>query len=80
LILGLLKYVTKESDLVANREWFLEYTRQLHKMRAVATGGVLKEYLKEPEDLIGESNESTEDVAALYVGWRRQKKRCRTVD
>jgi hypothetical protein len=36
------KHVTKESDLVASREWFLEYTRQLHKMRMIATGGVLK--------------------------------------
>jgi plasmid rolling circle replication initiator protein Rep len=83
LVPELLKYVTKESDLVASREWFLEYTRQLHKMRMIATGGVLKQYLKEleqePEDLIGESNESTEDVAALYFNWRRQEKRYRMI-
>jgi hypothetical protein len=34
----LLKYCTKESDMVADREWFLELTSQLHKMRAIATG------------------------------------------
>jgi hypothetical protein len=79
LVPELLKYVTKESDLVADRQWFLEYTRQLHKMRAIATGGVLKQYLKEleqePEDLIGESEDASEDVAALYFEWRRREKR-----
>lgn len=84
LIPELLKYVTKESDLVASRDWFLEYTRQLHKMRMIATGGVLKQYLKEleqdPEDLIGQDGEVTEDVAALYFNWRRQEKRYRMVD
>lgn len=84
LVPELLKYVTKESDLVASREWFLEYTRQLHKMRAIATGGVLKEYLKEleqePEDLIGEGDEETVDDASVYFNWRRQEKRYRMVD
>lgn len=85
LVPELLKYCTKESDLVADREWFLELTRQMHKMRAVATGGVLKEYLKEledePEDLIGESEspEAQED-SSLYFGWKRQEKRYRMVD
>lgn len=83
LVPELLKYVIKESDLVASREWFLEYTRQLHKMRMIATGGVLKQYLKEleqdPEDLIGQDSEVAEDVAALYFNWRRQEKRYRMV-
>ena len=82
LIPELLKYCTKESDMTADREWFLELTRQMHKMRCVATGGVLKEYLKEleaePEDLIGESDKPEgEDEAKLYFGWRRQEKRYR---
>lgn len=84
LVPELLKYVTKESDLVADRQWFLELTRQMHKMRAIATGGVLKEYLKEleqePEDLIGESDspEAQED-SSLYFGWKRSDKRYRMV-
>ncbi|HEY9881901.1 MAG TPA: protein rep, partial [Leptolyngbyaceae cyanobacterium] len=47
LVPELLKYCTKESDLVADREWFLELTRQMHKLKCITTGGVLKEYLKE---------------------------------
>ena len=72
-------------ELVADREWFLELTRQMHKMKCITTGGVLKEYLKEleaePEDLIGESDlPEGEDEAKLYFGWRRSEKRYRMVN
>jgi len=83
LVPELLKYCTKESDLVADREWFLELTRQLHKMKAVATGGVLKSYLQEleqePEDLIGKDEEAelTEDEISLFFGWRRKERKYR---
>ncbi len=85
LVPELLKYCTKESDLVADREWFLELTRQMHKMRCIATGGVLKECLKEleddPEDLIGSDGEDRLlSEASLYFGWKRSEKRYRMVD
>lgn len=85
LIPELLKYCTKESDLAADREWFLELTRQMHKMRAIATGGVLKEYLREleeePEDLIGKEDEAESiDEVSVYFGWKRAEKRYRMVD
>lgn len=85
LLPELLKYCTKESDLVADREWFLELTRQMQKMRAIATGGVLKEYLKEledePEDLIGKDDEvEPTNEASLYFGWKRLEKKYRLVD
>jgi plasmid rolling circle replication initiator protein Rep len=80
LVPELLKYCTKESDLVADREWFLELTRQMQKMKCVTTGGVLKEYLKEleeePEDLIGEGDElEPSEDQSLYFGWQRQDKK-----
>jgi plasmid rolling circle replication initiator protein Rep len=86
LIPELLKYCLKESDLVADRDWLIELTRQMHKMRAVATGGVLKEYLKEleeePEDLIGKDEEEAAaiDEAAVYFGWKRRESKYRMVD
>jgi plasmid rolling circle replication initiator protein Rep len=85
LIPELLKYCTKESDLVEDREWFLELTRQMHKMKCVTTGGVLKEYLKElelePEDLIGESDTPEgQDEASLCFGWKRREQRYRAID
>ena len=86
LVPELLKYCVKESDLVNDREWFLELTRQLHKTRAISTGGVLKSYLKEleqePEDLIGKDEEAEilEDELKLMFGWKRQEKKYRIVD
>lgn len=82
LVPELLKYCTKESDMVADREWFLELNRQMQKMRSIATGGVLKDYLKEledePEDLIGNDDESeVMDQALLYFGWKRSEKKYR---
>lgn len=84
LVPELLKYCTKESDLVADREWFLELTRQMHKMRCIGTGGVLKKYLKEleeePDDLIGETESGGVDEAKLYFGWKRKDKKYRLVN
>jgi Replication protein len=86
LVPELLKYCVKESDLVADREWFLELTRQMHKMRAIATGGILKEYLKEleeePEDLIGKDEEvaQLDEEMSLFFGWKRQEKQYRLVN
>lgn len=84
LVPELLKYCVKESDLVFDRDWFLELTAQLHKMKAIAVGGVLKDYLRaledEPEDLIGQGNEDEVDEGHLYFGWKKREKKYRLVD
>ncbi|HCF28431.1 MAG TPA: replication protein [Cyanobacteria bacterium UBA11049] len=86
LIPELLKYCTKESDLTADREWFLELTRQMHKSRTIAAGGVLKDYLqdleREPEDLIGkdQNQEDQVDEGHLYFGWRRKIKKYKLIE
>jgi plasmid rolling circle replication initiator protein Rep len=83
LVPELLKYCTKESDLTADREWFLELTRQMHKTRTIATGGVLKDYLKEleqePENLIGEDNQAEVVEGELCFGWKRKEKKYKLV-
>jgi plasmid rolling circle replication initiator protein Rep len=86
LVPELLKYCVKESDLVCDREWFLELTRQMHKMKCVVTGGVLKQYLREleqePEDLIGDDGEGEGEVdeGHLYFGWKQKLKKYKLVD
>ena len=89
LVPELLKYCTKESDMTVDREWLLELTRQMHKLRAIATGGVLKEYLKaledEPEDLIhvdgqDEAIAAEEDETHLYFGWKPREKKYRLIN
>lgn len=70
-ILETLKYGVKPDDLVANAEWLYGVTNQLHKMRAVAVGGILRDYLREdePEDLIHDDEEipETEENPMVYL-------------
>lgn len=67
LVPELLKYCIKPSSIVFDKDFLLEFTRQMHKVRSVSTGGVLKEYLREleqePEDLVnvGEQGEGEEE-------------------
>ena len=85
LVPEILKYCVKESDLVKDRVWFLELTNQMHKMKCVTTGGILKQYLKaledEPEDLIGKDDEGDQelDEAHLYFGWKYKEKKYRMI-
>lgn len=86
LLAEVIKYSVKESDITADREWFLELTRQLHRTKAIAVGGVLREYLREleeePRDLIGKDDEGEEllDEGHLYFGWKRREKKYRLVE
>jgi plasmid rolling circle replication initiator protein Rep len=78
-----LKYTVKESDLVSDRAWLIELTRQLHKLRATTVSGVLKNYLSESEpeneDLIhAEENsigEISPDDVRLLFGWKEKLQR-----
>ena len=85
LVPELLKYCTKESDLIKDRDWLIEYTRQMHKNRAIGIGGILKTYMREleeePDDLIGEGdNPDAVDEGHLYFGWRMTEQKYRMVE
>lgn len=84
LVPELLKYVTKPSSILFDRDWFLEFTKQMHKLRCISIGGVLKGYLKaleeEPDDLIGQGEDVDEvDEGHLYFGWKRKVKKYKLV-
>lgn len=76
------KYSIKGQDLVADASWLLELTHQLHKTRAIALGGVLRNYLSEEEpdqeDLIhadDEPGEISPDDPRWWFSWREMVKR-----
>lgn len=75
-----LKYAVKPSDMLAE-EWFLELTRQTHKLRFIATGGVLKDVLKveqESDDDLAMTEgqaEQPDDGARLAFSWRDGERR-----
>lgn len=82
-----LKYAVKPSDMLGDKsfkaqQWFLEYTRQVHKMRFVASGGVLKNALKcddkvTDQDMITAGNEemeSAQDKRLLHFSYYSSKR------
>lgn len=80
-----LKYSVKESDLISDPQWLNSITQQLHKTRAIALGGLFKQYLSEnePEDLINveleENIEVLEEEGKFLFGWREKVKRYQQV-
>lgn len=78
----------KHKDLVSgnqvnqsNAEWLHELTRQMHNVRSLSVGGVLRKFLSEadPEDLIHPEGEAEEEVLDsdlhMFFGWREQVKK-----
>lgn len=90
------KYSVKPAECLANdkgrklsnQEWLAGLTSQLFKTRAIATGGILKKYLKElenePEDLIHADEDGLvpvdEESPRIAFGWRENSKRYVMVD
>ena len=44
-----LKYSVKPGDLIDDSEWLIGLTQQMHKLRAINVGGILKPYLSDLE-------------------------------
>jgi plasmid rolling circle replication initiator protein Rep len=71
-----LKYSTKPQDMIKNPEWFLTMSAQVHNLRFMATGGVLKDILREDEEteqdliLAEDVSEQPDDGARLAFSYR----------
>ncbi|CAM4515525.1 protein rep [Escherichia coli] len=79
-----LKYSVKPADMTADADWFLEMTRQVHKKRFVASGGALKNVLKDDEEtnedliLADEPAEDEQTDGYLYAfNWRGHERKYR---
>jgi len=77
-----IKYTTKPSDMVKEASWLLTMIDQMRNIRAVALGGIFKEFLKETEteqDLITASETDVEKVVTneggIHFGFRNDVKR-----
>jgi plasmid rolling circle replication initiator protein Rep len=90
LIAEVIKYQTKPSNLIGDgsiqdKEWFLEYTRQIANTKAISIGGILKDYFREleqePEDLIGhDETEVSEEQGRLMFSWKRKEAKYRLIE
>jgi hypothetical protein len=90
-VLETFKYSVKTADILrddspnasmTNSDFLVELTQQLHKMKLVNTGGVLKQYLQElenePDDLIHAddllSDELSSKAISLMFNWNQSIK------
>ena len=77
-----LKYSVKPDDMTDDPEWFLEITRQCHKLRFIASGGALKNVLKVEQesdaDMVHTDDEKTEEIGTgdkVLFDWRPSARR-----
>jgi len=81
IVSEILKYSVKPSDMIRDHDWFLQLVDQVHKMRSVTVGGVLKPYLRERkrEGLTQEPGEEDPGALAerLFFGWKQEVRRYR---
>lgn len=79
-----LKYTVKEVDLQSDMEWLKVLTQQLHNVRALGVGGILKDYLSEDEsqDFVhldeNEPSQLEEETAKLAFTWREREQKYRS--
>jgi hypothetical protein len=78
-VMETLKYSVKPADLILSRDWLLELTSQVYKLKFVASGGVLRNVLREneesDEDLMLLDGDGQSGDPVLHFEWRRQAKR-----
>jgi plasmid rolling circle replication initiator protein Rep len=82
IICEIAKYTVKPEDLTVDREWLVEYTKQIHKLRAISLGGILKQYLSEEEAtneelVLGESTDEINELVPPYylANWDKPDRR-----
>lgn len=80
--LEVLKYSVKPTDMVKDRDWLIEITRQLSKRRFIGTGGVLKNIFQEKERtneelIFVDDNEkpTEEEEDKIGFSWYRSERR-----
>jgi plasmid rolling circle replication initiator protein Rep len=74
-----LKYAVKPEDMQG--EWLIELTKQVYRLRFIASGGVLKNVLREFDEsdedlmLLSEDGSEGEEQKLLFFDWRRDIRR-----
>jgi hypothetical protein len=63
-----------------NRDWLLELTKQVHRLRFIASGGALKDVLRETEEterdlMLADEDGEGEGDPVIWFDWHRGIKR-----
>ena len=83
IVKEMLKYPLKESDIPTDSKWYIEYCEQVHRLRFISTGGILKDVVKDVPDNtsdeemihVNESAAQGEQIDILEFSWNRPKKK-----
>ena len=82
ILVEVAKYTVKGDDLICDPNWLVEYTKQVHKTRAISLGGILKQYLSDEEAtneelVLGESTDELNELIAPYYlsNWNKPEQR-----
>jgi len=75
-----LKYAVKADDLVRDKDWLIEYTKQTYRLRFISTGGTLKDAFQPDEEKNDDLIHFTDDSEIstdpdLFFGWQRVEKK-----
>lgn len=75
-ITEVIKYAVKPDDMLADPEWLRSMADQLRRVRAVAVGGIFRDYLSddEPENLVTEESDGANN-GGVFFGWRERVER-----
>jgi plasmid rolling circle replication initiator protein Rep len=82
-IVETLKYSTKPADMLIDKEWFFELTKQTYKKRFIAAGGILKDIMKSveiEEDSSEKASVENETMALLNFKWEKPIKSYQKID
>jgi plasmid rolling circle replication initiator protein Rep len=75
------KYTTKSDDLLPDVEWFREYVSQMHQVRTVSIGGVLRGKISEKniteDEMIGDNSEPINDPQQWTFWWAEKLRKYR---
>lgn len=78
-VLGeIVKYCTKSTDLLEDRDWTIFYISQILGLKRMTTSGLFRKYMKqlesEPDDLIGndDKKETSETIMRYQWCWEKQ--------
>lgn len=75
------KYTTKSDDLLPDVDWFREYVNQMHQVRTVSIGGVLRGKISEKDitedEMIGDNSEPINDPQQWTFWWTEKLRKYR---
>jgi plasmid rolling circle replication initiator protein Rep len=80
-VMEVAKYCVKHTDMIADKDWLIEMTTQLHATKHVVLGGLIKKYVNSSEpkedDILNATDDDTDgldDLGLIFFYWNKYRK------